>query len=127
MKPALGKPAVATPARFQLIKEIVAKAHGVTVADIDGKGRPARVALARQHAMALARGFLVQIDANAIPARQVPVALEKVAAAFNRDDHGTVAHALKVVAGRRDHDPGFAARDLVLREAVTQLLHAKAA
>lgn len=73
-------------AKVQAIIAAVGDAESVHVNEIMGERRTARIAAARQLAMAIIR-------------RDTNLSLVEVGEIFNRD-HGTVIHALKAVAAR---------------------------
>lgn len=117
---------LATPARFRMIKENVCAVHGVKLEQIDSPSRgTARVAFARQHAMALARLFLVAPCPVKILISYVSVPLQTIAREFGRDDHGTVMHACKVVSERKEIDADFRFRHDLVCEAIRRNLMAE--
>jgi chromosomal replication initiator protein len=75
------------PAAIDKLKSLVAKHTHVTVTALEGRGKPAHLALARQIAMALA---------YELPGASLP----HVGEFFGDRDHGTVLHAIRVIQNR---------------------------
>lgn len=84
---------VENPTRSDLpideIKELVCKKFDVTIEQIESSSRKKQIALARQVAMYLAR----KVGNYSFP---------KIAAAFNRNDHTTVMHAVSKIEDLRE-------------------------
>lgn len=95
---------------LDLIVEMTAEAHGLTVAQLLEPRKFTALARARQVGMWIAR------DLTGAP-------LEKIARAFGKSDHGTVMHATATIDDLMATEPDFANQVKQLREAVALAIH----
>jgi len=82
--------------RVARIKLSVVAVTGISLEELAGRRRTARIAGARMLAMALVR-------------EATNLSLVEVGQVFGDRDHGTVIHAVKTIASRCDHEAVFAA------------------
>ncbi len=108
-----------TDARLRTINVLVSDEFRVHLHLLTERGRTANLALARQTAMFLARETLTEIEpfTNLVK----PLSHPRIAALYNRGDHGTSMHACKVVEENL-RDPVFLARVNALRTKITSEL-----
>src|SRR6202011_1356141 len=92
---------------ISLIKEKVARFHGITQKELEGQRRDQRLTVPRQIAMYLACDLT-----NA--------SLPQIAREFGKKDHTTVMYARDKVKQQQDHDPEFRSKVRSVQATITQ-------
>jgi len=92
---------------ISLIKEKVARFHGITVKELEGQRRDQRLTVPRQIAMYLA-------------CELTNASLPQIAREFGKKDHTTVMYARDKVKQQQDHDPEFRSKVRSVQATITQ-------